>query len=74
MLVELGQERIKDGRIRVHFAISPEQISKYLIRVSDLQKNGDWMLLNETPLEEIERVGGRVSSLPNTSLERTRER
>jgi hypothetical protein len=74
MLAELIKETLPNGDIRVHFAISPERIESYFIRVSDRQPSGEWRTLNETALKEIPRVKGRVSSLPNKSLERTRER
>lgn len=73
MLAELIGEVLPNGDIRVHFAISPERIEAYFIRVADLQRSGEWRTLNEVALKEISRVKGRVSSLPNTSLERTRE-
>ena len=74
MLSELIKETLPSGDIRVHFSISPERIGSYFIRVSDQQRSGEWRILNEVALEEIPRVKGRVSSLPNKSLERTRER
>lgn len=56
LMVELLQNSVSNGRIRVHFAISPEKESSYFIRVSDLQRNGKYILLNEDRLSEIHPV------------------
>lgn len=74
MLAELIQETLPNGDIRVRFAISPERKDSYFIRVSDLQRDGVWRTLNEAALKDIPRIKGSVSSLPDSSLGRARER